>query len=182
MGASDGSIFLSVGPPIGILLPPQTLLHDIADLEARVVRFYHLADSAAGHHLADAYWGRVGRRIAHPAAHVRVERKIDDADQDLARARLRHCDLFDAKIGLRRLARRPTSKNDAAVGFRDHCLPLEGIGKIASGSALKLPHSRRPDGAHAGATEIMVPKSPPDARARQRSLGATPGVLLGYRD
>ena len=54
-------------------LPASTAHDDIALGEPGDVRGNHFADSAALHHLADANRLGVGRRIAHPAAHVGVE-------------------------------------------------------------------------------------------------------------
>ena len=73
----------------GILLPAEPVLDDVADLEAGMVRFHDLADSAAGHHLADADRRRVGSGVAHAPAHVGIERHVDDTHQHLARPRAR---------------------------------------------------------------------------------------------
>ena len=54
-------------------LPAGTAYNDIALGEPGHVRGNHLADCAALHHLANANRLSVGRRITHPAAHVRVE-------------------------------------------------------------------------------------------------------------
>src|SRR5262249_44863666 len=56
-------------------LPAGTAYDDIAFGELRNVRSNYFTDRAALHHIADANRFGVGRRIAHPAAHVRVERK-----------------------------------------------------------------------------------------------------------
>ena len=54
-------------------LPASTAYDDIPLGEAIHIRGDHFADGAALHHLADADRLGVGRRIAHPAAHVRIE-------------------------------------------------------------------------------------------------------------
>ena len=56
-------------------LPAGTAYHDIALAEPREVRGNYFTDRAALHHIADANGFGVGWRIAHPAAHVGVERK-----------------------------------------------------------------------------------------------------------
>ena len=104
----------------GILLPAETVLDDIADLEAGMVRFHHLADGAARHDLADADGRRVGGGVAHAAAHVGIERHVDHAHQHLARARLGHGHLLDAEIGFGHFRGRAARENDAAMGFGDH--------------------------------------------------------------
>ena len=54
-------------------LPTGATYNDIALGEPGDIRGNHLADRAALHHTADANRLGVGRRIAHPAAHVGVE-------------------------------------------------------------------------------------------------------------
>src|SRR5262249_54523170 len=104
----------------GIFLPAEPILDDVAGLEPRVVGLDHLADRATGHDLADPDGGRVGCKISHPPAHVGIKRQIDDAHQHLIGAGLRHGNFLDAEIRLRRLARWPARKYDAAAGLRGH--------------------------------------------------------------
>ena len=104
----------------GVFLPAQPVLDDVAGGEAGMVRFHHLADRAAGHHLAQPDRCGIGCRVAHAAALVRIEREVDHAYQHLARPRLGHGDFLDAEIGFGRLGRRPAHKNDAAMGIGDH--------------------------------------------------------------
>src|SRR5262249_1683589 len=56
-------------------LPAGTAYNDIALGKLRDIRLNDLTNRAALHHIADANMFSVGRRIAHPAAHVRVKRK-----------------------------------------------------------------------------------------------------------
>jgi hypothetical protein len=79
-------------------LPAGVTHNDIALGEPGNVRGNHFADRATLHHIADANRFGVGRRIAHPAAHVGVERKPQRAQQDLARSRLWDRKFFQAKI------------------------------------------------------------------------------------
>jgi hypothetical protein len=80
-----------------------------------MLRGHDLAHYAAGHHLAQADIGRVGRGIAHAAAHIGVERQVGHLDQRLAVPRLGHRHFLDAEIALRRFARRAAHQDDAAV-------------------------------------------------------------------
>ena len=121
IGASDASTLrMRRAGADGVLLPAETVLDDVADLEAGMVRFHHLADGAARHDLADADGRRVGGGIAHAPAHVGIERHVDDAHQHLARAGLGHRHLLDAEVGFGHLRGRAAGENDAAMGFRDH--------------------------------------------------------------
>src|SRR5262245_50307399 len=79
-------------------LPAGTAYDDIAYGELRDVRSNYFADRAALHHIADANRLGIGRRIAHPAAHVGVERKPQRAQQHLVRSGLWDRKLFRTKI------------------------------------------------------------------------------------
>jgi hypothetical protein len=72
--------------------------NDVALGKLRDVRGYYFADRPALHRIADANRFGVGRRIAHPATHVRVERKPKRAQQHLARSGLWDRNFFRAKI------------------------------------------------------------------------------------
>ena len=63
-----------------------------------MVRGFHPADRAADHDRAEFHRRRVGRRVAHPSAHVGIERQVDGAQQHLARAGLRKRNLLDAEV------------------------------------------------------------------------------------
>ena len=105
-----------------VVLPAADADHDVARSEPLEVRAHDLADRAAGHDLADRHGSRVGRRLAHPAAHVGVEREIDRAAQHLARAGLRDRRLLEAEILRPRLALRARGQHDPAVDLA-HGLP-----------------------------------------------------------
>ena len=100
--------FLPAGPPG----------HQVALGESRRARGNHPADHLAGHHLADLHRRGVRRPVAHPPAHVGVEREPDRAQQDLAVAGLRGGLGLDAEIVRRRRALGPAGEHDAAVGVR----------------------------------------------------------------
>ena len=120
-GASAGSIFrtiLAVGDGVG--LPAVRAEHDVARGKAVEVRGHDLADRAALHHLPDGDRRGVGRRIAHPPAHVGIERQPKRAQQHLARPRLRDRHFLDAKIALFRLADRPRRQQNALAGVHAH--------------------------------------------------------------
>src|SRR5262249_14720010 len=55
-----------------ILLPAQSILDGVADREARVAGLHHLADGAAGHHLAEADRRGIRGGVAHAAALVGI--------------------------------------------------------------------------------------------------------------
>jgi hypothetical protein len=86
----------AIGQRIG--LPASTAYDDIAFGEPGDVRGNHFADGAALHHIADANRLGVGRRIAHPAAHIGVKGKPQRTQQDLARSGLWDWMFFQAKI------------------------------------------------------------------------------------
>jgi len=111
-------------------LPTGTTHNDIALGETGHVRGNHLADRATLHHIAYSNRLGVGRRIAHPAAHIGVERKPQRAQQHLAWSRLWDGKFFQAKIIQRRFPNRPRGKNDPFSGF-GHC------------DFLRVPMSRR---------------------------------------
>jgi len=56
-------------------LPAGTAYNNVSLCELREIRGNHFTDRAALHHIPDANRFGVGRRIAHSAAHVRVERE-----------------------------------------------------------------------------------------------------------
>jgi len=64
-------------------LPAVRPHHKVADFEFRVLRFDHFAHGAADHHLVEFLLRGIGLGVVHAPAHIRVERKIVDAHQDL---------------------------------------------------------------------------------------------------
>ena len=103
-------------PADRIFLPAQPVLDDVAHGEARIARLHHLADGAAGHHLAQPDRRRIGRGVAHAAALVGIERQIGDLDQHLAVLRLGHRHFLDA--GSRTPPARPAAGSPARRGGR----------------------------------------------------------------
>jgi hypothetical protein len=76
----------TIGQRMG--LPAGTAYDDIALGKPGDVRGNHFADGATLHYIADANRLGAGRRVVHPAAHVRVERRPQRAQQHLARTGL----------------------------------------------------------------------------------------------
>ena len=88
------------------------------------------ADRAAAHRLAEGHGFGVRRPLAHPAAHVRVERQVDGAQQHLALRGLR------ARRLLENLARRLESDHPgAAASLR------EGLEETLTVMRLGLPEN-----------------------------------------
>ncbi len=65
-------------------LPAVVAGDEVAFLEVGVARLDHLADGVPAHHLADLDGRRIGLGVAHPAAHIGIEREIDGSSEDLA--------------------------------------------------------------------------------------------------
>ena len=83
---------------------------------------------AAGHHLADRHRRRVGRRVAHPPAHVRVEREPEGCAA--APGRRRAPGPASSPGGSRRGTGSPCgrrARHDAAGGLGHGCPPV-GVG------------------------------------------------------
>ncbi len=99
----------------GVLLPAERSGHEVALSEAWMPRFDHLADRAAGHHLAELDVLRVRLLRVHAAAHVRVEREPVIADQELAVAGLgqRHC--LEPEVRFGDPALRPADEKDLTI-------------------------------------------------------------------
>ena len=55
--------------------------HDVAHGVTRLVGRDHLAHAFARHHPADTRWLRIGFAVVHAAAHVRIERQVEHAQQ-----------------------------------------------------------------------------------------------------
>jgi hypothetical protein len=60
---------------------PVRAQHDVTDVIASLVGRDHLARAFTGHHLAQANRLRVRLAVVHAAAHVRIERQVEHAQQ-----------------------------------------------------------------------------------------------------
>ena len=86
------------------LLPAAHPGDQISLAQARVLRLDHLRDGAADHDFAHGLGLRVGARVIHAAAHIRIEREIEDARQHLSLARRLRLRFHQAEIALLHLA------------------------------------------------------------------------------
>src|SRR6266513_2308571 len=100
-----------------VRLPPGTRDHFVARLEAGVPRRDDFACGLAFHHLADSDRFGIRFRIVHASAHVRIERKIMVADEELPVADAGDRRLDDVKIALLRCFLRPASQQYLYVFF-----------------------------------------------------------------
>ena len=88
---------LAVGD--GVCLPAGARQHDVALGKGGIVGRDHLADGAAFHHAIDRHRLRIGRPVAHAAAHVGIERQPDGAQEDFSGARCRNGAILKAEVG-----------------------------------------------------------------------------------
>jgi hypothetical protein len=65
--------------------------------------------------------------VIHAPAHVRVEGKIPEAQQDLPGTRRRDCDFLGAEVGQLGFAVRSRSENDLSAGRAIHVLFFVGF-------------------------------------------------------
>jgi len=101
-----------------ILLPAAVAEHPFTGFIVRVIRLLNAADRAAHHHRPDLHRRRVGWRIAHAAAHIRVQRQPDGTEQDLPISQRRNSTLLQAKIIGNRGALWTRSENPTTVWCR----------------------------------------------------------------
>ena len=85
-----------------VLLPPGAAQHEVAFREPVVPRRHHLPHRSAGHDVAQLDRRGVRRPGVHAAPHVRIERQIEGADEQLARRRLRRRRFDHPEVGLGR--------------------------------------------------------------------------------
>src|ERR1043165_2866736 len=104
-------------------LPAGVAEHDIALLELVIVGGGDLIHRPALHHVIDADWLCVGRRVAHAPAHVGIERKPFRLEKHLSWPGLRYGKVLKTEIGGLRLAHRAGSKHNTAGGFGHGDLP-----------------------------------------------------------
>jgi len=77
-----------------------------------MLRGEHLGDRLAGHDIAELNRVGIGFPVVHPAAHVRVERQVLHAEEQLPGRRLRQGYLLQPEIGQLRPAFRPGGEDD----------------------------------------------------------------------
>ena len=158
----------------GVGLPAIRAEHDVAHGKAVIIRGHNLADGAAFHHLADADRRGVRRRIAHPSAHVGIERQPQRAEQHLAHARRRDRHVLDAEITFVGLADRPRRQHDPLAGS---ALGKHRVSSVASGyRGLRLEHftshpaaSRPPSPGGEGRQGTVVPRVIPPRQGKVRA-------------
>src|SRR5262249_45114453 len=90
-----------------ILLPAEESFDEITRGEVCVLRLDHASHRASDHHLTELDRRRVRAGRVHAAAHVGIDGKIKDPDQDLARRRTLDRRLDERKVRLAREACRP---------------------------------------------------------------------------
>src|SRR6185295_747277 len=66
-----------------ILLNAETAADRVAEGKFRILRGDNLTYAARAHHFADADWRNVASPLVHPAAHGRIQRKLQDLYQHL---------------------------------------------------------------------------------------------------
>ncbi|KOT02711.1 hypothetical protein DM50_3748 [Burkholderia mallei] len=100
----------------GVVLPAGVRQHEIAVAERGHARRDDAAHRSAHHHAAELDGRSIRGRVAHAAAHVRIERQPDRAQQHLARRGHGHRRRFGAEILRRGRALRARVQHDPAVG------------------------------------------------------------------
>jgi len=123
-------------PAVGqrIVLPAAEGQHPFADGELRIVRYGDAAHRGADHHRIHRDRRRIGRRVAHAAAHVGIEREMDGTQQNLPCAGHRSRGFFEPEVGFGRCTVRTRCENDATVDLR-------GLGHVRVSS---IPRGARP--------------------------------------
>src|SRR5258706_1189000 len=96
-------------------LPSERRQHLVPGLEARVPRFDDLAHRLPDHDRVDLHRRRVGFRVAHAPAHVRIEREPLVLHQHFARPGRSHRLLVDAEILWRDRALGPAGEKHLLV-------------------------------------------------------------------
>ena len=118
----------------GLLAPAETVEHVVADGDTLGARLLDDADRAAVHRLAERVRRGVRLGVAHPAAHVGVDRHDLVAHPDLAVGELGHLALDELEVLVRGPADGSGDESDlagsggrgAGVGHDD--LPVGGTG------------------------------------------------------
>src|SRR5581483_1166457 len=99
-------------------LPAERREDVLALLQLRIPGLQHFAHRLPHHHLAQLDALGVALRVAHAAAHVRVEREPQVAHQHLALGGRRQRRLLHAEVVLRHPAGRAARQHDAAVAHQ----------------------------------------------------------------
>ena len=102
----------------GEVLPTGLRQHPLARLEVGMVGRLHARHGASHHRLADLDGFGIGRRVAHAAAHIGVQRQVHGTQQHLAGAGLRDVPGFQTEIAVCGFAVRARGKHDTAIDRR----------------------------------------------------------------
>jgi hypothetical protein len=97
-------------------LPAAHADHGVADLEARIVRRFDLADRPPAHHRPHGLRRGIGFGVAEAAAHIGVEREEAMADERFARPGLGNRRFDNAEIRRRDFSGRAMVEQDLLVG------------------------------------------------------------------
>ncbi|KAG1585967.1 hypothetical protein G6F46_014812 [Rhizopus delemar] len=100
------------------ILPAGLGQHPFTGLEIRMVGRLHTCHGATHHGLADLDRFGIGRRIAHAAAHIGIQREIHGAQQHLTWAGLRDIPRFQPEIAVCGFAVWARGKHDTAADRR----------------------------------------------------------------
>ena len=99
-----------------VVLPAGVAEHQIAGAELRMLGGDDAVDRAAHHGLAQRHRRRVDRPdFVHQVAHVRIERKVQRAQQHLPFVRRRDGGFVETEVLRRRQAARARGEDDAAI-------------------------------------------------------------------
>ena len=104
-------------------LPAGVGEHLVAGRDALRARLDDLAHRAADHDVADLDGRGVGLGVAHPPAHVGVQREVERAQQHLALAHLRQLDGPGLEVAVLGLAHRPLRQGDLRGLHRSSMAP-----------------------------------------------------------
>ena len=119
--------------PRGVRAPAGMRQDDIAGGVARTIGLKHLADTLPGYHFADPDRPRVGFPIVHAAAHVGIERQIEDPQQKTSGGQRRHRRLFQTEVLRHRRPIGPRRQHDLCYGRLVHgSLPRVTLGAHSS--------------------------------------------------
>ena len=81
-----------------VFLPTEPALNDFSYLVIGALRGDDFTDAAGLHHAPNRHWRGIAGAVIHAATHVRVQRLIDLAHQDLTGAGLRHRHFLQPEI------------------------------------------------------------------------------------
>src|SRR5216684_925689 len=98
----------------------------------------HFCDRLTDHYIADLKWFRIGLAVIHPAAHIRIQRKILHAEQNLSGPRRRDPDFLETEVGQSRFAARSSSEDDLPTSSHFHVLAFLGASPTCASVATGL--------------------------------------------